>query len=286
MSSQPHSSPLKKITRRTSLGILGAGILSAAWAFGIEPDHLSITEQDLSLRDWPHALAGFRVAHLTDLHYRPGADDELTEKLINAVNAAQPDLVLITGDFVIQDPSSLPEICRHLKKLKAKHGIIASPGNHDRWYCGDAQLWSEFRKAGISYLKNDSTTLSIKGERIFLPGLDSIWGGDIDVSRAWKNHRQRDPVLALVHEPDVFDHLCDKRPLSLQLSGHTHGGQCRVPLIDYAPAKVKFGRNYLYGHFLKDDAQLWVGRGIGTVGLRIRFACQPELTFLSLRPSA
>ena len=283
MSSQPLYPRIKKYTRRS---ILAAALPSIGWAFGVEPDLLSTTEQEIQLKDWPQALDGLRIAHLTDLHYRPGSDEEITEKLITAVNAANPDLILITGDFVIADPSSLPELCRHLKKLTAKHGIIASPGNHDRWHCGDALLWTEMRKAGITYLKNDSTTISVKGEQFYIPGLDSIWGGQLDASRAWKNHRKGDSVIALMHEPDVFDHLKESHPLSLQLSGHTHGGQCRIPLIGYAPAKVKYGRNYIYGHFEKNDAQLWVGRGIGTVGVRVRFACQPELTFLTLRSSA
>lgn len=283
MSSQPLYPRVKKYTRRT---ILASGIPSFAWAFGIEPDLLSITEQDIHLPDWPSALDRFRIAHLTDLHYRPDSDEEVTEKLVAAVNAAEPDLILITGDFVIADPSSLPELCRHLKKLTAKHGIIASPGNHDRWHCSEAFLRSELKKAGIAYLQNDNTTISIKGERIYLPGLDSIWGGELDPSRTWKNHRSGDPVIALMHEPDVFDHLRENHPLSLQLSGHTHGGQCRVPFIGYSPAKVKYGRNYIYGHFEKANSQLWVGRGIGTVGLRVRFSCQPELTLLSLRSSS
>ncbi|MDA8975078.1 metallophosphoesterase [Akkermansiaceae bacterium] len=280
MSSYPQ---FKKYTRRA---ILGTAIPSAAWAFGIEPDLLSITEKEFSLLDWPGALDGFRIAHLTDLHYRPGSDEELTQKLISAVNEADVDLILITGDFVIKDPSSLPECCRHLKNLRSKHGIIASPGNHDRWYCTSVMLWKELTKAGITYLQNDGSNITIKGEQFFLAGLDSIWGGSIDAHRSWKGHRKGDAVISLMHEPDVFDHLRVDRTLSLQLSGHTHGGQCRVPLIGYAPAKVKYGRNYIYGHFEKNDAQLWVGRGVGTVGVRARFSCKPELTLLTLKSSA
>ncbi|MGJ8698009.1 MAG: metallophosphoesterase [Verrucomicrobiaceae bacterium] len=283
MSSQPTPSKTKTYSRRASLGIIAAAIPSAAWGFLGEPDTLSITQKNLTLKDWPPALAGFRIAHLTDLHFRPGVDDALLTKLTAAVQASGPDLILITGDFLIRDPSSLPELCRHLKKLSATHGIIASPGNHDRWHCSSGFLKKHLEAAGISYLQNHATTLTIKGEQLYLPGLDSIWGGNIDPSRAWKAHRKGDPVIALVHEPDVFDHLHPTRPLTLQLSGHTHGGQCRVPLIGYAPAKVKYGRNYLYGHYQKNDAQLWVGRGIGTVGLRVRFACPPELSILTLR---
>ncbi|MDB4410276.1 metallophosphoesterase, partial [bacterium] len=102
-------------------------------------------------------------------------------------------------------------------------------------------------------------------------------------TRAWNGHKKDTPVISMVHEPDFFDELRSAKPLDLQLSGHTHGGQCRLPLVNYTPAKVKFGRNYIYGHFEKNASQLFVGRGIGTVGIRVRFACRPELVILTLR---
>ena len=285
--SSPSLNPsARKFTRRASIVALGAGVTSAAWAFGIEPNALSITEKSLTIKDWPSTLDNFSIAHLTDLHFRPGADEEVTEKLISAVNKARVDLILITGDFVIADSSSLPECARYLKKLTAKHGLIASPGNHDRWHCAPSEIRHHLRKAGIDYLQNDGATISVKGEQFYLAGLDSIWGGDLDSARAWRGHRKGDAVITLMHEPDPFDHLISTRPVSLQLSGHTHGGQCCVPLIGYAPARVKFGRNYLYGHYEKNGSQLWVGRGVGTVGFRARFACRPELTFLTLRASS
>jgi predicted MPP superfamily phosphohydrolase len=261
----PAPSRIKTYSRRAALGMIAAGIPSTGWAFLGEPDSLSITRKDFTLHNWPKALDGFRIAHLTDIHYRPGSDEELCQKMIAAVKKEAPDLILITGDFVIKDPSSLSELCTKLRALSATHGIIASPGNHDRWHCPPGHLLRHLENAGINYLQNDGTNLTIKGERVFIPGLDSIWGGHLDPARAWRGHRKDDPVIALVHEPDVFDQLHPERPISLQLSGHTHGGQCRIPLIGYAPAKVRYGKNYIYGDFKKNDAQLWVGRGIGTV---------------------
>ena len=135
----------------------------------------------------------------------------------------------------------------------------------------------------MTFLSNAGTNLHIKGENIFVNGLDSIWGGRPNPTRAWRGHQKGTPVLALVHEPDPFDELHQSHPLDLQLSGHTHGGQCRVPILGYVPVKVKFGRKFIYGHFQKADSQLFVGRGIGTVGLRVRFACAPEIAILTLR---
>lgn len=283
MSSNSAKFSLQKMTRRSVIGLAGIGVPSAIWASGIEPNLLSITRKTLVLPRWPKSLDGFRIAQITDVHYRPGTDEELIAKLRKALEVEEPDCIAITGDFVINDPSSLAEFARALKGISAAHGIFASPGNHDRWHCTVSNIKKEFESIGISYLQNKGTNINIKGERIFINGLDSVWGGRPVPNRAWNGHQKNTPVISMVHEPDFFDELHTSRPLDLQLSGHTHGGQCRLPLINYTPAKVKFGRNYIYGHFKNDRSQLFVGRGIGTVGLRVRFACRPELVILTLR---
>ena len=283
MSSHSPKFNLQKITRRSAIALAGVGGTSAIWAAAIEPDLLTVTRKDVTLPRWPKSLDGFRIAQITDVHYRPGSDDELVTKLRKAVEAEAPDLIAITGDFVIDDPSSLPEFTKAFKGISATHGVFASPGNHDRWHCNVGNLKKEIEGIGVSYLHNVGTNVSIKGENIFINGLDSVWGGYPSPNLAWNGHRKDTPVVSLVHEPDFFDDLRSSKPLDLQLSGHTHGGQCRVPLIGYAPAKVNYGRNYIYGHFEKDCSQLFVGRGIGTVGFRVRFACRPELVILTLR---
>jgi predicted MPP superfamily phosphohydrolase len=275
----------KRITRRSALGLLGIGIPSGAWAAAIEPSLLSVTRREISLPHWPKALDGFRIAQLTDLHYRPGTDDTLIARLHKALKEEKPDLIAISGDFVIDDPSSLAECLRALKGLSAPHGIFASPGNHDCWHFTPSQLKRHIEGAGIAYLENQGTRISIKGESVFLNGLDSFWGGHPDAARAWKGHLKNTPVLSLVHEPDPFEELHRTKPLDLQLSGHTHGGQCWVPLLNYAPIKVQFGRNFTYGEFHRGPSRLFVGRGLGTVGIRVRFACAPELVILTLRSS-
>lgn len=285
VSSHRSTTRSKKKTRRAALRLIGMGAASGLWAGGIEPELLSVTRRTLSLPRWPRALDGFRLALLTDLHYRPGPDDALIEKLQPALADLRPDLIAITGDLVTANQSSLSECLRALRHLAAPQGIFASPGNHDRWLCSPSKIKKEIEDAGMSYLCNDNTTLAIKGEKILLTGLDSYWGGHPEPGRAWKGHQPDTPVICLVHEPDPFESLHQARPLDLQLSGHTHGGQCRVPLIGYAPAKVKYGRNFIYGEYQRSRSRLFVGRGMGTVGPRVRFACPPELALLTLRSS-
>ena len=282
MSSNSPKFNLQKLTRRSAISLAGIGVPTMLWATEIEPDLLSVTRKNLTLPRWPKSLDGFKIAQITDVHYRPNTDDKLAAKIRKALEVEKPDIITITGDFVINDPSSLSEFTRGFKGISAKHGIFASPGNHDRWYCTVSNIKKELEGIGISYLQNNGSNMSIKGENIFINGLDSVWGGIPAPNRAWNGHQKDTPVISLVHEPDFFDDLRSAKPLDLQLSGHTHGGQCRIPFLDYTPVKVKFGEKYVYGHFEKERSQLFVGRGIGTVGYRIRFACKPELAILTL----
>ncbi len=283
MSSSTLSSFPKKFTRRSIITSLTVGIPGSIWASVLEPKLLTITRKELTLPQWPKALDGFRVAQLTDLHYHPKYDIALMDETIAALKKENPDLVALTGDFVNRDDTGLQVFKRYFAQLSAPQGIYVIPGNHDVWHCSAGRLRKSVEKAGLSYLENDGTTLHIKGERIFITGLDSVWGGCFDSARAWKGHQKQDPVITLAHEPDTFDELRLTRPVSLQLSGHTHGGQCRIPFVSYTLATVKYGKKYIYGAFEKNDSQLWVSRGLGTGSLRIRFACPPELAILTLR---
>ena len=202
MSSNSAKFSLQKMTRRSVIGLAGIGVPSAIWASGIEPNLLSITRKNLVLPRWPKSLDGFRIAQITDVHYRPGTDEELIAKLRKALEAEEPDCIAITGDFVINDPSSLAEFARALRGISAAHGIFASPGNHDRWHCTVSNIKKEFESIGISYLQNKGTNINIKGERIFINGLDSVWGGRPVPNRAWNGHQKNTPVISMVHEPE------------------------------------------------------------------------------------
>lgn len=140
MSSNSPKFNLRRITRRSAIGLAGIGVPSAIWAAKIEPDLLSVTRKDLTLPRWPKSLDGFRIAQITDVHYRPGLDDELIVKLRKAVKAESPDLIMVTGDFVINDPSSLSEFAKAFNGISATHGVFASPGNHDRWHCNVSNI--------------------------------------------------------------------------------------------------------------------------------------------------
>ena len=283
METEPPKKP-SPLTRRNALRLITAGVAgSLVNGFWIEPGELSVTRKDLGSRKLPPALDGLRVALLSDFHFRPDQDAGLLEKVVAEVRRENPDLIALTGDFMSGDPGVVAPMLRQLQTLRAAHGIFAVMGNHDGWNASPAGLRRQFEKAGISFLINQHSLLSIRGESLAVAGTDFVWLGRPDPGKTLKGIPAHTPVVALVHEPDYFDTLRARRDILLQLSGHTHGGQCRVPLIDYAPKTVKHGSNYVYGGFTRGDSNLFVTRGVGTTGPRVRFACPPELAILTLR---
>lgn len=265
---------------------LGTTLLGAASAFSyarwVEPNWLDVTEKEITLPHLPPALDGLIVAQLTDFHFDPDKDAELITRAVEQVNAAAPDIIALTGDYITNDVTVFAPLMSLLSKLKAKHGIYGVMGNHDGWARTRAFYRKGFEQVGMEFLVNQGSSIQVHGEKLWITGTDSIWSGTVDAPACWRGHHG-EAVLALVHEPDVFDQLTNKYRVDLQLSGHTHGGQCRVPLIGYAPSKVKYGKNYIYGDYTKDDSRIFVSRGLGTVGIRVRFACAPEVAILTLR---
>ena len=279
---QPPSKSL--LGRRSAMKLLFCGAAgSFANGFWIEPGRLSVTREEISCARLPDALDGLRIGVMADIHYKPEQDEELLEEAVALLNREKPDLIALPGDFMDSDPSVIEPMLRVLKKLAPSHGVFASMGNHDGWAAESANLRRRFEKAGISMLINRNHGIRVRNERLAIAATDHIWLGKPDSSATLRGIAADTPVIALVHEPDYFDEITQRRDIQLQLSGHTHGGQCRVPLIGYAPAKVAYGRKYVYGSFEHGDSRLFVTRGMGTTGLRIRFACPPEVAVLTLR---
>ncbi len=278
-------SPIRTvITRRKAFGLLTAGVTGCLLdAFVIEPERLAVTRRDIPVPALPPGLDGLRVGLMSDLHFRPGDDDALLTKAVARASAENLDLIALTGDYMSSDPKVISPMLEILGGLTARHGVFAVAGNHDGWRGSVPRIRHQFETAGFSFLRNQNTRVHHRGETLAIAGTDFVWLGAPDPAATLQGIPAAAPVLALVHEPDYFDVLRAHRPIALQLSGHTHGGQCRVPLVGYAPRKVNFGRIYIDGHHVHDDSNLFVTRGIGTVGPRVRFACPPQLAILSLQ---
>ncbi len=271
---------------RLALTLSALALLScAAFAFWIEPARLLVNRRQLQLPNWPPPLAGLRVALLSDLHVgSPHWGPERTRELVQRVNAEQPELILLAGDYMIHDVkfgtrASEQVVAAVLGELHAPLGVIAVLGNHDGWH--GPVLRPLLEAQGIRVLDDEAWVVQARGTQFCVLGL-----AEEQVRKRTPNEELAlapagMPLLVLVHEPDIFPDL-DAR-VSLTLAGHTHGGQVRLPFFGPPFVGSRYGARYAAGHVVEHGRQLFVTTGIGTSVWPIRFGVPPEYVILTLR---
>jgi uncharacterized protein len=176
----------------------------------------------------PNAFDGFRIVLLTDLHLHPLTTTNLIRRTVEISNALKPDLVLLGGDFACGFAEAVFELAPILERLNAKHGLFAVLGNHDH-YQGARIVSDGLRRASIRVLMNEGVRLTVGDSSIFVAGIDSVSAGQPNPRAAFSARKNVAVSLALVHEPDYINELSRLVQVDLQLSGHTHGGQVRIP---------------------------------------------------------
>jgi uncharacterized protein len=276
------------LTRRNflsgSLLTLASGVGAYVYGRAIEPGWLEVVPLDLPLRKLPDAFAGFTIAQISDLHFGPFVQAAHIEPVIDCVMSLNADLIVITGDHVTRVNQGEPDmIAQTLARLRAPHGVYAVLGNHDWWQSGPI-VTAALKRAGVTVLANEQVPLHRDGQTIYLAGVNDVWCGKHDLDKALRGIPFDGTVVALVHEPDYADVVANDPRVILQLSGHSHGGQIRVPFWGglHFPS---WGRKYTLGQYQIRDLTLYTNRGIGVVNRPIRFACRPEITFFALRPT-
>lgn len=273
-------------SRRRLLGWLaggalaGAGVAAGLYARFGAAYRFEIERHTLSIPGLPAQLAGVRLAQLSDLHIGPYNSADYLERAIAATGALEPDLVLLTGDFVADRWEPVDDLAPLLGQLRPRYGTFACLGNHDVWHGAD-RIRRSLEAHGIQVLVNSGVATGPPGAELFIAGIDSGWGGAPDMKRALSRHPDGMPVIALVHEPDLIESLARDDRIVLQLSGHSHGGQIRLPGIG-APVLPYLGRRYDLGLYRIGRTRLYTNRGIGVGGIPLRFNCPPEITEFTL----
>lgn len=282
--------PAPFITRRRFLKLTAAGAAVAITADAtlVEPNRPRIVRKDLSLRRWPEALHGFTIAVLSDFHYDPFFSIHPLRAAIAMVNALNPDLIVLTGDFVsaplignaVRAASAAEPCAQLLKQLRAGLGLWAVMGNHDHG-TDQRRVTRALQAVGIQVLANRSAAIERDGARFWLGGLNDVLSYTADVRKTLRPVPADEPVVMLVHEPDFAD-VVSRFAVDLQISGHSHGGQVRLPFLPplYLPS---LARKYVWGLYQVGDLALYTNAGLGTVNLPVRWNCPPEITLLTLR---
>jgi predicted MPP superfamily phosphohydrolase len=288
------SLPRPIISRRSFLKAGAGGAAGAAIYLGeIERHWLETTRRDIHLTGLPAAFEGMRIAHLSDIHMDEFTEPFFLHHVIDRVNRMQPDLVLLTGDYVSSVLGSRHfaigaawQCANILTELKCRqlYGVL---GNHDL-AVDRKEVTAALSANGITMLNNACLPIERGGGRIWLAGLDDPVEGnpnpDLAIPVSIRNV-PNEPIVLMCHAPDYADQLLAHpagNAVGLMLAGHTHGGQIRLPLLG-ALQLPDLGRKYVEGWFQLGRMQLYVNRGIGTVGIPFRLDCPPEITLFTLR---
>lgn len=277
-----------RLTRRRFLkmaGVLGvatgAAALGGAYGFGIEPNQLQVERITISLARLPGAFDGLTIVHLSDLHFGPYVSYEHLERAMAMTNALKPEAIVVTGDFVNSSWRYIEPCAELLGRLRAPLGVFAVMGNHDYWVGYLKLLLDSLKRNGVTLLRNQAVPFTRGRSTMYLVGLDDLWMQLVDLRRALSSVPRSACQVALMHEPDFAD-TCAQAEVDLQLSGHSHGGQVRLPFL--GPLVLpRFAKKYPMGLARAGNfTQVYTTRGVGVLPPAIRINCPPEITHLTL----
>jgi predicted MPP superfamily phosphohydrolase len=261
--------------------LLGAG----CYLYGreVEIRRVEINPLTLTLPRLAPEFDGYRIVQIGDIHLDDWTKPERLRGIVEKVNAQRPDLVAIMGDFATRSAKQLDtrRLTGALRELRARDGVLTILGNHD-YLTGVELIRRCIREASVTELVNDVHTLRRGGATLHVAGIDDVMEGRSRLDLVLRDLPDSGAAILLAHEPDFADVSAATGRFDLQLSGHSHGGQVRVPLL-MRLALPPFSQRYTSGLYRVDGMLQYTNRGLGFVDMRLRFLCRPEITVLTLR---
>jgi uncharacterized protein len=285
------------VTRRRLLcgagGLALAGLAPAAYGGGVEAQSLLVTRYKPALPNWPAGLR-LTIGVVADLHAGgPNMGVAHVRRAVDTANALAPDLMLLLGDYFathrfITEHVPHPVWAAELARLSAPLGVYAVLGNHDWWH-DVGGVRAALAAVGLPLFENKAVRLLKDGRGFWLAGLgDQLahrlgpdwFQGEDDLPGTLAQVGNDEPLLLMAHEPDIFVDVPDR--VTLTISGHTHGGQVRLPFIWPRLVPSAYGARFAYGHVIEDGRHLIVSGGLGTSIAPIRLGVPPEIVHITL----
>ena len=279
-----HHSP----ARRTLIRAAGAAAIAAPFAaagFGmVGRTNFHVKEIDLPIPGLHPDLEGLRIGQLSDLHVSPWLTVRDLGRAVDMLNELKPHLTVVTGDLITQVGDPLDGAIRELARLRADAGILGCLGNHEVYAKCQNYTAVEARRYGIEFLRQEARMLHFGGGKLNVAGVDYqrsekirpyLLGAEKLVVPGATN-------LLLSHNPDVFPKAVGKG-YDAMLSGHTHGGQVTVEILNQTLNLARFATPYVAGLYRLDGRSCYVTAGIGTITVPVRIGAPPEITVARLR---
>jgi len=261
---------------------MAAGMLSLGYGWAIEPAWWEVKKVVIRSRRLPAEFNGYTIAQISDLHLSPYNRAEKLRAAINQVQDLQANMIVLTGDYVSTlKHGEAKVLAEELARLSAPDGVYAILGNHD-WWTDAKVVVGALRQAGVTTLQNEHVAIRRGLSRLYLAGVDDVMEARADLRAALQGVPEDAGVVLLAHEPDYADLAARDARVFLQLSGHVHGGQVRLPGM--APfARPPWGEKYPDGWYRVKKLQLYVNRGLGVSFPPVRLFCRPEVTLAILK---
>ena len=257
----------------------------------VEPYRLDVEEVDLPIANLPPRFEGMKIVQMSDFHINSYTTGEDLARAVEQINRLNPDLVLLTGDFVDWEARYADEATAPFRQIQAREGVYSVIGNHD-YYSGDiAHVKQAIQRNGLGLLVNQHTVLRRGADSLTLVGLDDprhtrgsgvrLSPESINPDKALSGSNPNVPRVLMVHNPVIVPWLAKNHELDVVLCGHTHGGQFQVPIL--TDTLVRNAEYFVRGRYDLGKTQVYINRGFGFTGPPVRFGVPPEITLINLR---
>lgn len=283
---QQFNNSRRMFLRRGVYGLTAVSFSGTAYGVFLEKHSHEVNDVEFPIRNLHPALDGFTISLISDIHSSVFMTKKDMDRYVDLVNEMGSDMVVVPGDFVNGNLEEVYPFAEAFSNLRARYGAFGVMGNHDYYNSNPVLVAKEVDACGVKLLRNDRTVIEKGGGTFYLLGIDdvgrpqqaeaamdvSIGQGTLDI-----------PRILLCHRP-YFLPQASARNIDLVLSGHTHGGQIVLAQFgDVVIAPASLASRYVWGKYNYGNTQMYISRGIGTVGLPIRINCPPEITKIRLR---
>jgi len=274
--------------RRQAINLAGAALMAApiaALGYGfVKRTDFHVREVDIPISGLHPDLDGLRILQISDIHLSPFLSERDLERVIDAATGIRAHVAAVTGDLISSHSDPLDACIRQLARVKADAGVFGCMGNHERYARVEAYTEAAAARVGIRFLRSRHQQLRFGDAVLNIAGVDhqSHAGHKPYLRGAERMLVPGACNLLLSHNPDVFP-VAAQQGYNFMLSGHTHGGQVTVEILDQSINPARFFTPYVYGLYRKSGSAAYVTRGIGTIGIPARIGAPPEISVLRLR---
>jgi predicted MPP superfamily phosphohydrolase len=279
---RPHFSPgRRRLLLATRAAVLASPAVVAGYGVFVARGAIGLREVKIPVPGLPRELDGATLVQLSDIHLSPFLSVRELERAVDMANETKADIGLVTGDLITTAYDPLDTCLDRLARLRTAAGTIGCLGNHESYANAEDHATARGAKLGIDFLRDRSRLLAVRGHQLNFVGVDYQRMNSNYLAGAERHVLPGAVNILLSHNPDVFP-VAAKQGYQLTISGHTHGGQITVEILNENLSIARFYTPYVYGLYREGDAAVYVTRGIGTVGVPARIGAPPEVALIRL----